>query len=54
MLVKYIYKDRRTGQKVFTNNKKDDDVNFELIQEVKGREDFNNLIIKQCIAKKVM
>lgn len=53
MLVKYIYKDRRTGEKVLTNTEKDD-VNFELIQEVKGREDFNNLIIKQCIAKKVM
>lgn len=53
MIAKYIYINKKTGEKILTNTEKDD-VNLVLVQEIKGVEDFKNLITKQCIAKKVM
>jgi len=53
MIARYIYKNKKTGVRLFTNERRDDN-RLELVQEIKGIEDFNNLITKQCIVKKVM
>jgi hypothetical protein len=48
MIYKYVYKNRKTGERIYTNEKKDEK-RFELLQEVKGIEfDFENLKQKKC------